>query len=281
MGWGACWTKREKRKSHKLKHRSRKLLGTPSPAPNLQRRRVPAEPLTPWHLIKEQRFISSYTPCNIRQRRRCLISLLLNLGFLGDETARGLVDVVCVYIFSFPEPGSVSAAGRKTEPAAALSHAKASGLISRSPTWPLYHLPFLPGHLVTGGGNLSQGCKSGLFPVQKVPGVQVWAQMAPTAKKACVVLHWGSSHALGLFHRPLSEVSPPAYPLWASLSPAVHAGGDPGWWAWEREPLLCSHAGAMILNQGWHTPVDSIQTCPSGEALFLGYLYHPGKGFPG
>ena len=81
--------------------------------------------------------------------------------------------VVCVYIFSFPEPGSISAAGRKTEPAAALSHAKASGLISCSPTWPLYHPPSLPGHLVTGGGNLSQGCKSGPFPVREVPGVQV------------------------------------------------------------------------------------------------------------
>ena len=81
--------------------------------------------------------------------------------------------MLCVCIFSPSLNQAVSAAGRKTEPAAALSHAKASGLISHSPTWPLYDPPFLPGHLVTGGGNLSQGCKSGLFPVQEVPGVQV------------------------------------------------------------------------------------------------------------
>ena len=155
-------------------HLSREAPWHPSPAPNLKHRQVPAEPLTPWHLIKDEPgFISSYIPCNIRQWRRCLIRLLLKLGFLGDETARGLVGVVCVYIFSFPEPSSVSTAGRKTEPAAALSRAKASGLISLSPTWPLHHPPSLPGRLVTGGGNLSQGCMRGPFPVREVPGVQV------------------------------------------------------------------------------------------------------------
>lgn len=187
---------REKRKSHKLKHLSREAPWHPSPAPNLKHRQVQPEPLTPWHLIKDEpRFHKQlHSISNIRQWRRCLIRLLLKLGFLGDETARGLVGVVYMYIFSFPEPSSVSTAGRKTEPAAALSHAKASGLISLPYLASLYHPPSLlwpSGHR---GGNLSQGCMRGTFPVREVPGVQVLSPDGPDCLGSTggLAIHWAS-----------------------------------------------------------------------------------------
>lgn len=54
-----------------------KPLGSPSPAtpPETQ---VPAELL----VKDEPGFMSNYSPCKIRWRRRCLIRLFLNLGFL-------------------------------------------------------------------------------------------------------------------------------------------------------------------------------------------------------
>lgn len=41
------------------------------------------EPLAPWYLIRaEPDFMSNYTPCKMRRRRRCLIRFCLSLGFL-------------------------------------------------------------------------------------------------------------------------------------------------------------------------------------------------------
>lgn len=66
------------------------LLTSSSIAPGKQAPRhrhgppkVPAEPLGPRHLIRaEADFMSNYTPCKMRLRRRCLIRFCLSLGFL-------------------------------------------------------------------------------------------------------------------------------------------------------------------------------------------------------
>ena len=82
---------------------------------------------------------------------------------------------------------------------------------------------------------------SGHWGWESVSGVQEWAISCsggarcsslspdgPDCQEGLPELHWGSGHPLGLFHQPLSEMSPPAFTLWASLSQVMHAGGDPG-----------------------------------------------------
>ena len=87
-----------------------------------------------------------------------------------------------------------------------------------------------------------------------------------------LAIHWASftSPSQRCLHQ--HSLSKPRSPQSCMLVATL--GGAP-----KSRGLSCvAYAGAMILNQGWHTPVDSIQTCPLGEALFLRYLITQGKG---